>query len=81
VKFAGERRQFGQPIGKNQAVAHRLVDMKQRMDAARLMLYRACWTIDQGLDATLESSLSKLSVTEAAVQHDKRKRQMRMPNH
>lgn len=68
VEFAQQRRQFNRPIGKNQAVSHRLVDMKQRLEAARLLLYRACWRMDQGEDATLEVSLAKLAVSEAAIQ-------------
>jgi alkylation response protein AidB-like acyl-CoA dehydrogenase len=68
LRFARERRQFDKPIGKHQAVSHRIVDMKLRLDAARLLLYRACWLRDQGQDATLEISLAKLAVSEAAVQ-------------
>jgi alkylation response protein AidB-like acyl-CoA dehydrogenase len=68
VAFAKERRQFKKPIGKHQAIAHRLADMKLRLDAARLLLYRACWTLDQGDDGTLEIALSKLAVSEAAIQ-------------
>jgi len=68
VDFARQRRQFGKPIGKNQAVSHRVVDMKLRLESARLMLYRACWLMARGQDATMEVSLAKLAVSEAAVQ-------------
>ena len=68
VRFARERRQFDTPIGRFQAVSHRIVDMKLRLEAARLLLYRACWLCDQGHDATIEISLAKLAVSEAAVQ-------------
>ncbi len=68
VAFAGQRRQFRKPIGKHQAVAHRIADMKLRLESARLLLYRACWLRDRGDDATLEVSLAKLAVSEAAVQ-------------
>jgi alkylation response protein AidB-like acyl-CoA dehydrogenase len=66
--FAAERRQFGRPIGKNQAISHRIVDMKLRLDAARMLVYRACWLLDRGRDATVEVSLAKLAVSEAAIQ-------------
>jgi len=66
--YAQERRQFGKSIGKNQAIAHRLANMKLRLDASRLLLYRACWLLDQGKDATLAISLAKLAVSEAAIQ-------------
>src|SRR5436305_6647132 len=67
ITYAKERRQFGKPLGKHQAIAHRLADMKVRLEAARLLLYRACWRFDQGQDALLDISLSKLAVSEAAV--------------
>jgi alkylation response protein AidB-like acyl-CoA dehydrogenase len=68
LDHARTRRQFGKAIGKHQAVAHRIADMKHRLEAARLLLYRACWRMDRGEDATLEVSLAKLAVSEAAVQ-------------
>jgi alkylation response protein AidB-like acyl-CoA dehydrogenase len=68
VSFARERRQFGRPIGKNQAIAHRIADMKLRLEAARLLLYRSCWLKDRGQESTLDVSLAKLAVSEAAVQ-------------
>jgi alkylation response protein AidB-like acyl-CoA dehydrogenase len=68
VAFARRRRQFGRPIGANQAISHRVVDMKLRLETARLLLYRACWTADAGRTATLDISLAKLAISEAAVQ-------------
>lgn len=68
VAFAKERRQFGQSIGKFQSVANRLVDMKVRLDTARLLLYRAAWLLDHGRKCDLEISLSKLYASECAVQ-------------
>jgi alkylation response protein AidB-like acyl-CoA dehydrogenase len=68
LSFARERRQFGRPIGKNQAIAHRIADMKLRLEAARWLLYRSCWLKDQGQESVLDISLAKLAVSEAAVQ-------------
>jgi len=68
VAYAKERRQFRKPISRNQAVAHRIADMKLRLDSARLLLYRACWTLANGGKADLEISLAKLSISEAAIQ-------------
>jgi alkylation response protein AidB-like acyl-CoA dehydrogenase len=68
LAYAKLRRQFGKPIGKHQAIAHRLADMKLRLEMVRLLLYRACWLFDQGKDATLAISLAKLAISEAAVQ-------------
>jgi len=67
VDFAKTRRQFGKPIGKQQAIAHRIVDMKLRLEAARLLVYRACWLMDQGEPAVLEVACAKLAVSEAAI--------------
>lgn len=67
INYAKVRHQFGKPLGKHQAIAHRIADMKVRLEAARLLLYRACWHFDQGQDALLDISLAKLAVSEAAV--------------
>ncbi len=68
VSYAKERRQWGKPIAKQQAVAHRIADMKLRLESARLLLYQACWQFDQARDATLETALAKLAVSEAAIE-------------
>ena len=67
VERAARRRRFGRPIAANQAVAHPLVDVRLRLDAARLLLYRACHVLDRGGAAALEVSLAKLAVSETAV--------------
>lgn len=68
LHYAQQRRQFGSSLGKKQVIAHRIADMKLRLETARLLLYRACWLFDQGKDASLAISLSKLAISEAAVQ-------------
>lgn len=67
IAYAKERRQFGKALGKHQAIAHRLATMKLRLESARLLLYRACWSFAQGQHAILDISLSKLAVSEAAI--------------
>ena len=67
VEHARTRRQFGHPIGEFQAVANRIVEMKLRLDGARLLLHRACWQMDQGADSVLAVALSKLAVSEGAL--------------
>ncbi len=67
VEHARTRRQHRKPIGRFQAVAHRIADMKLRLEGARMLLYRACWLRDQGKQATLEVSLAKLAISEAAI--------------
>lgn len=68
VKFAQTREQFGRPIAKNQAVSHRLVDMKLALESARLLVYRACDGLAHNRGRHLDTALSKLAVSEAAVQ-------------
>lgn len=67
LAYATQRRQFGKPIGKNQAVSHRIADMKLRLESARCLLYRACWLFDRGRATSVDCSLAKLAVSEAAV--------------
>lgn len=67
IEFVKTRRQFRQRLAKFQAVSHKITDMKIRLDAARLLLHRACWLRDQGEQAVLEVSEAKLAVSEAAI--------------
>ncbi|MEZ0095347.1 acyl-CoA dehydrogenase family protein [Streptacidiphilus sp. EB129] len=67
VEFARERRQFGRRIAEFQSVANRIVDMKLRLESGRLLLYRACWEMDQGYPAVLAIALSKLAVSEGVL--------------
>jgi alkylation response protein AidB-like acyl-CoA dehydrogenase len=65
--YASEREQFGQPIGAFQAIQWKLVDTATRIEAARLLTYRAAWLKDQGRGMTRESSMAKLYASEIAV--------------
>jgi alkylation response protein AidB-like acyl-CoA dehydrogenase len=64
VKHAKEREQFGRPIGKFQAVAHRLADMQTRVDQARFILYHLAWLVDQGGRCRKEAAQAKMVATE-----------------
>jgi alkylation response protein AidB-like acyl-CoA dehydrogenase len=67
VAYAKERQQFGQSISKFQAVSHRLVDMRTRLDAARLLLYNTAWKKARGKNTAIEASIAKLFISEAYV--------------
>ena len=67
VAHAKERRQFGRPLSEFQSVSNRIVEMKLRLESGRLLLYRACWSLDRAEPDPLGSALSKLAVSEAAV--------------
>ena len=68
VKYARERQQFGQPIGKYSAIANRIADMEVRLETGRLLLYKAAWLKSQGRHVLREASMAKLYVSEATVQ-------------
>lgn len=69
-EHARNRHTFGRPIASNQAVSHRLVDMQVRLEAARLLLYKAGWAkTHKGELAPYESAMAKLFISEAWVQN------------
>ena len=66
--YSAQRRQFGRPIGQNQAIGFMLADMQAAVDAARLLTWRAAWMVRQGLSLDgAEGSMSKLVAGETAV--------------
>lgn len=65
VRYAKDRRQFGQPISKFQAVQHKLADMQTKTDIARLLGYRVAWMLQQGMPCFKEMSMAKLWASEA----------------
>jgi alkylation response protein AidB-like acyl-CoA dehydrogenase len=67
LNYAKERRQFGQPIAGFQAIQWKLADNATRIEAARLLTYRAAYLRDQGARTTRESSTAKLFASEVAV--------------
>ncbi|MEO8198914.1 MAG: acyl-CoA dehydrogenase family protein [Gemmatimonadota bacterium] len=69
IRYAQERRQFGHPIGQFQSVANKMVDMKVRMETARLILYKAAWSKQQGTGAHQgeDAAIAKLYLSEAWV--------------
>lgn len=64
LKYAQERKQFSRPIGKFQAVAFKLADMATEIEAARNLLYKACWLKDCGKPFGTEAAMSKLYASE-----------------
>jgi alkylation response protein AidB-like acyl-CoA dehydrogenase len=67
VEYAKTREQFGKPIGEHQAVAFRLAEMATRVDAARLLVWRAARRLDAGEDVTAEAAMAKLFASETAM--------------
>jgi alkylation response protein AidB-like acyl-CoA dehydrogenase len=67
IRYARERKQFGRPIGKFQSVSNRIVDMKLRLETARLLLYRTGWLKLTGQNAMMDAAMAKLYLSECFV--------------
>ncbi len=66
LSYAKQRKQFGRPISKNQAIQFKLADMDTEIELARLMYYKAAWLYMQGKPYTREASMAKLFASEMA---------------
>jgi alkylation response protein AidB-like acyl-CoA dehydrogenase len=66
-KYATERQQFGRPIYANQAIQFMIADMATRIDAARLLVYKAASLHDAGDKAGINASMAKLFASETAM--------------
>ena len=67
LRYAKERRQFGQPIANFQAIQWMFADISTELDAARLLVYHAAFLKEEGLRYTKEASMAKLFASEAAM--------------
>ena len=68
IGYAAERRAFGRPIQEFQAISHRIAETVTRVEAARMLVYRAAALLDAGERATKEAAMAKLHATETAQQ-------------
>jgi len=64
--YATQRRQFGQPISKFQAISFKLADMATEIELARTMTLKAAWEKDQGKDFRLSAGMAKLFASETS---------------
>ena len=69
IRYVNARQQFGKPIGKNQAIAHKIADMRVRLELSKLALYKVAWLKSQGKRAPVESAIAKLFVSESYVEN------------
>jgi alkylation response protein AidB-like acyl-CoA dehydrogenase len=65
--YARDRQQFGAPIITNQGISFMLADMAVKVDAARLLTWRAAWMADQGLKSTAQSAMAKCHASDTAM--------------
>lgn len=68
VKYAKVRQTFGKPIIEHQAIAHKLAEMQVKVEASRLLIYKAANLKDQGLPYAKAASMAKLYASEAGYE-------------
>jgi alkylation response protein AidB-like acyl-CoA dehydrogenase len=69
LRYAKERQQFGRPIAHFQAIAHKLAEMKVRLEACRTAVYRAAWLKQERQPHQMEASIAKFMCGEMSVQN------------
>lgn len=68
VSVARNRKRAGLPIGKHQAVSHRIADMKLRLETARLLLYKTAWLLQEGKFNLMDAALTKTYLSECLTE-------------
>lgn len=67
-EYAKVRTQFGKPIASFEMVQGMIADMAMRVEGARLLVYRACWMKDQGLEFSREAAIAKCNASDTAME-------------
>ncbi|HYL87788.1 MAG TPA: acyl-CoA dehydrogenase family protein [Burkholderiales bacterium] len=67
LRYAAERKQFGKPINRYQAIQHKLAEMATELEAAQQLVYRAAWLRDAGKPHHKEAAMAKLFASEMAA--------------
>jgi alkylation response protein AidB-like acyl-CoA dehydrogenase len=67
-QYAQDRKQFGKPISAHQAVRHALAEARTKLEACRLMLYRAAWLAQTKKPCSVETSMAKLFIADTGVE-------------
>ena len=67
LKYSKDRKAFGKELMHHQAIQFKLADMATRVDAARLLCFKAAWEKDNGLDYAMSSSMAKVFASETAM--------------
>ena len=68
IKYAKERKQFGRPIAKFQAIAFMIAEMATKLEAAKNLVYKTAWLIDNGQDASMAASMAKFYASEVCTE-------------
>jgi alkylation response protein AidB-like acyl-CoA dehydrogenase len=67
LEYALQRRTFGKPIAAHQAIAFKLADMATEIEAARLLVWKAAWAVDQDMPIAKNASMAKLKAGDVAM--------------
>ena len=67
VQYTKERKQFGKPIASFQLVQAMIADMAMQIEAARLLVYKACWMKDQGMEYSKDAAIAKCFAADTAM--------------
>jgi len=68
IDYAKKRRAFGAPIADFQAIQHKIAEMYQKVETSRLLVWKAAWEADNGIDPTIAASIAKFYATETALE-------------
>jgi acyl-CoA dehydrogenase len=68
IDYANKRRAFGTKIANFQAIQHKIAEMYQKVETSRLLVWKAAWEADQGMDPTITASIAKFYSTEACLE-------------
>ena len=68
IDYAKKRRAFGAKIADFQAIQHKIAEMYQKVETSRLLVWKAAWEADQGMDPTITASIAKFYSSEAALE-------------
>lgn len=66
LRYSKERHQFGRPVFSQQAISFTLAELQTKIESARLLVWKACWLIDNDLDYTMASSMAKIAGSQVA---------------
>lgn len=67
IEYAKTREASGKKIGSHQAISHKIADMKIKLEASRLLAYKAAWELDKVKSVTMDASITKVFVSEALI--------------
>lgn len=68
VKYMKERKQFGKPLSSFQGLQWYIAEMATKVEAAKLLVYKAAWKKEKGLPISLDASMAKLFASETAME-------------